>query len=446
MSLAAMSGQEARPEPSLDDAEPIFRRITRRIMPLLFVSFSFAFLDRINVGYAELQMKPLLGFSDSQYGLGAGMYFISTILFAVPGVMFVERVGVRRAFLVLMTFWGLASAGNMFVTTPAAFYVCRFVMGVFECAFFPGIVFYLTLWYPGSRRAQVTSYIMLSIQMAGLIGGPMSGAIMSGLDHVNGWRGWQWLFLLEGFPVVVMGVLCYLLLADRPAVARWLKPHEQAVIARAVAIDRAGDPPALPALHKLRLVLSDRLTYALAFLNFATICAAYTFNFWLPTIIKSLGVVDVFSVGLFSFIPYLFASIGVLLIGWLSDRLRERRWIFVACVCAAALSLSSLPMFGASFVLSMVALCIFGFSINAAITVFWAVLATYMPRDRASAGISFVGGLGGIAGFLSPTILGFVRQITGSLAPGFYLFSLFLILAAVIMAVVLPVRAVEVRV
>ena len=286
---------------------------------------------------------------------------------------------------------------------------------------------------------------MLSIQFAGLFGGPMSGAIMSGLDHVNGWRGWQWLFLMEGFPVVVMGALCYLLLADRPALARWLDPHQKAVITQAVAIDRAGEAPSLPALRKVRLVLADPLTYALAFLNFATICAAYTFNFWLPTIIKSLGVSDIFSVGMYSFIPYLFASLGVLTIGWLSDKMRERRWMFACCAIGSALSLSSLPLFGASFALSMVALCVFGFAINAAITLFWAVLATYMPHDRASAGISFVGGLGGIAGFLSPTILGLVRQITGSLNQGFYLFSLLLIVSALIMIFVLPARAVEVK-
>jgi MFS family permease len=424
------------------ETDRVYRKIDGRVVPILFVSYVFAFLDRINIGYAQLQMKSAIGLTDAQFGFAAGIFFLGYVLFEVPSNMILERTGARKTFLRIMILWGLASAATIFVTGAVQLYALRFLLGVFEAGFLPGILLYLTYWYPSSRRGRVTGYMIFAVQVAGLTGGPASGFIMSRLDGALGLAGWQWCFLLEGVPVLVLGAIAYICLVDKPHDANWLNETEKKLVSDAIEVERSG-AIGCPA-ESLRAVVSDPSIYCLAFLYFASVGAAYTFNFWLPTLIKSLGVTDIFQIGLFSTIPYAAASLGVLLVSRSSDLLRERRWHFVVCALVAAGSLSLLTLMHGSFNASMAILSVFGFAVNATVTLFWVVLATYLTKRTVAVGIAFVSSIGTIGGFVSPTMIGYIKDHTGSFSNGFYLFSFLLLVAALVMTLIIPKRAVEV--
>ena len=307
------------------DENSVYRKITLRIMPIIFLAYVLAFLDRINVGYTQLQMKQDLGFSDAVYGLGAGLFFITYLLFEVPSNLWLEKIGARLTFLRIMVLWGLASAATMFVTEPWQFYTIRLLLGVFEAGFFPGVILYLTYWYPSHRRGSITGLFLFGMPITGVLGGPLSGMIMSQMHGVNGWEGWQWVFLLEGVPTAIVGVVLYLVLANRPSEAKWLTDREKAVVEGVMAADRKGEESG-HGHGKLRAALADPKTFVLAFIYFCCACAVYTFTFWLPTMIRELGVASLTEVGWYTVIPYAFGALGILVLSRSSDRLRERRW------------------------------------------------------------------------------------------------------------------------
>jgi len=271
-----------------------YRKITHRILPLLFLGYLCAFLDRINVGYAQLQMKSALGFSDATYGLGAGIFFLSYLLFEIPSNLLLERIGARLTLLRIMVLWGLTSAGTMFVTTPAQFYLARFLLGLFEGGFFPGIILYLTYWYPSTRRAAVTGQFMFAVPVAGMIGGPLSAWILSSLDKVAGLDGWRWIFLIEGLPTVVLGVVCFFTLRDKPAQAAWLTDSEKALVQGLLSAEEIqhGHGRAGPETSWFKM-LADAQMWVLVFIYFACAVASYSFTFWLPAMIKGFGIEDV---------------------------------------------------------------------------------------------------------------------------------------------------------
>src|SRR4051812_26465259 len=341
--LLAMHGISASPAAGFETDEPaVYRKITRRLMPLLFLAYLFAFLDRINVGYAQLQMKSDLGFSDATYGLGAGIFFLSYLLFEIPSNVLLERIGARLTLLRIMVLWGLTSAGTMFVSTPTQFYVARFLLGLFEAGFFPGIILYLTYWYPSARRAAVTGLFMFAVPVSGIVGGPLSAWIMSSFDGAAGLAGWRWIFLIEGLPTVLLGIACFFLLRDKPVDAAWLTDAEKALVQRNLSVEGSG------ARHgrsghgaSLFRLLKDAQIWVLAFVYFACACASYSFTFWLPEMIRAIGVKDVIQIGWWSALPYAVGGVGVLLITRSSDRRRERRWHVGGSLILAALLLAA---------------------------------------------------------------------------------------------------------
>jgi MFS family permease len=268
---------------SVEDA--VFRKITWRVMPMILIAYGFAFLDRINIGYAQLQMKQDLAFSDSVYGLGAGIFFVTYLLFEVPSNLLLEKIGARLTFLRIMVLWGLASAATAFVTAPWQFYGIRLLLGIFEAGFFPGIILYLTYWYPSQRRGRVTGLFLFGMPITGVLGGPLSGTIMNGMEGFGGMHGWQWVFLVEGLPTVLLGLLLYRMLPDKPARAPWLNDAEKALVQSVLDADHRGE---VKSGHhgKLAAALTDPKTYVLAFVYFCCACAVYTLTFWLPTMIK----------------------------------------------------------------------------------------------------------------------------------------------------------------
>ncbi len=425
--------------------DTIYRKITLRILPLIFLAYLLAFLDRINVGYAQLQMKTDLGFSDSVYGLGAGIFFLSYLLFEVPSNLLLERIGARMTILRIMVLWGLTSAATMFVSTPTQFYVIRFLLGVFEAGFFPGIILYLTYWYPSSRRAGVTGMFMFAIPVAGIVGGPLSGWIMSTMNGVAGYAGWQWMFLLEGLPTVALGVVCFLFLKNSPAEADWLKPDEKATVQQILSSDSGGSSSShVPAGREFRQAFFDPRVWLLALIYFATACANYTFTFWLPTMIKGMGVTNVASIGWYSAIPYIFAGAGVLLLTRSSDRFKERRWHVGGALIVAAAALAATTLLQASLAASLAVLCFGAFFQFGAGIGFWAIPPTYLRKEAAAVGIGLVSSIGVVGGFVSPTLLGYIKEQTGSLSNGIYVIASIMVIGGLAVLFALPKTALRV--
>ena len=404
-------------DPAADQA--LYRKVGWRIVPLLVVCYIIAYLDRINIGYAQLQMKQTLTFSDAVYGLGAGIFFLGYFLFEVPSNMMLEKIGARKTLLRIMFCWGLVAAGMMFVATPTQFYVLRFLLGVFEAGFFPGMILYLTYWYPSARRGQIIATLMCATTLAGVVAGPLSGGIMKYMDGLNGWHGWQWLFLVQGLPASVLGIVAFLYLQDRPQDAHWLDAAEKRRLQH--HIDHDVKPVEGAAHTGAGSLLRDPKVYALSLVYFLLLGATYTMVFWLPTLIKALGVNDMLQIGLYAAIPNAIGVVGMILIGRSSDRLRERRWHFFGCVALAALSLFATTVVQGQFAATMVALSAACIGIAAATPLFFTITTEYLPKATAAVGIALVSSLGNLGAAVSPSVTGLITARTGTPVYSMYL-------------------------
>lgn len=429
---------------SLRSAEDdVYRRISWRVMPIVLVAYVFAFLDRINVGYAQLQMKQDLAFSDAIYGLGAGLFFITYLLFEVPSNLLLEKIGARLTFLRIMVLWGLASSATAFVTEPWQFYGVRLLLGMFEAGFFPGIILYLTYWYPSHRRGRVTGLFLFGMPITGVLGGPLSGMIMSGMEGVAGMHGWQWLFVVQGLPTVALGFLLYRLLPSKPAEARWLSDGDKALVQSVLDADHKAD--AKPGHHgKLSAALSDPKTYVLAFVYFCCACAVYTVTFWLPTMIKGLGITSIGAIGWITAVPYVFGALGVLVISRSSDRFKERRWHVGGTLVVGAAALFATSFLGTAFAPVMVLLCFAAFFIFGGGSLFWSIPPTYLSREAAAAGIAVISSIGILGGFVSPTVMGWIKSLTGSIQMGLAALTVLVIVGGLTILIALPKSAVRV--
>jgi D-galactonate transporter len=412
-----------------EQVDATFRKVSWRLIPMLFLCYVMNYLDRINIGYAQLQMRTDLGFTDAVYGLGASMFFVGYFLFEVPSNLYLQKVGARKTLLRIMVLWGVVSAATLFVQTSTQFYVQRFLLGVFEAGFFPGIVLYLTFWYPPERRARVVALFMSAIVVAGIVAGPTSGWI---LQHLNGWhgmKGWQWMYLIEGLPSAFLGVVAFLWLADSPRDAKWLSPLERSAVEEAVrGQSRDMRAHAGGGLHALR----DKRIYLFAFLYFAMSCGGYTLNFWMPAMIQGLGVTSPQLIGLYTVIPYTFAAIVTIWWGRRSDRLHERRWHFALAALVGAVSLS-LTTVTTDLWLSVALMAMAGAGAISSMPVFWATATSILPKNVSVAGIAAITSIGSLAGVVCPYALGLIKTQTGSLAGGLYAVSAVIVGAALVM-------------
>jgi D-galactonate transporter len=441
MPAAAAAGIARTTRRSRED--DVYWKITWRVMPIILIAYVFAFLDRINIGYAQLQMKQDLAFSDAVYGLGAGIFFITYLLFEVPSNLLLERIGARLTFLRIMILWGLTSAATAFVTEPWQFYTVRLLLGCFEAGFFPGIILYLTYWFPSQRRGRVTGIFLFGMPITGVLGGPLSGTIMSSMNGLAGWHGWQWLFIVEGLPTVLLGVLLYRLLPNKPGEARWLSDSEKALVNAVLETDHKGD--AKPGHHgKLPAALADPKTFVLAFVYFCCACAVYTVTFWLPTMIKSLGIESVAAIGWYTAVPYFFGALGVLLISRSSDRHKERRWHVGGTLAVGAIALFATSLLGTAFLPVMALLCVAAFFIFGGGSLFWSIPPTYLGREAAATGIAVISSLGILGGFVSPTLIGWIKQATGSIQMGLLALTGLVIVGGLTISMGLPKSAVRV--
>lgn len=414
-----------------DDArafeDATYRKVGWRLIPLLLICYVIAYLDRVNVGFAKLQMLNDLGFSDMIYAVGAGIFFIGYFFFEVPSNIILHKVGARAWIARIMVTWGILSAAMMFVTTPTSFYVMRFLLGVAEAGFFPGIILYLTYWYPSNRRAQITSLFMTGIPLSGVIGGPLSGAIMKVFDGDNGWSGWQWMFLLEGIPAVILGVVVFLFLDDRISAAKWLTEEEAALLEKNIAAEHAEKED-----ESLMKIFTSARVWLLAVIYFSFVMGIYGVSFWLPTIIKAMGIADPLEVGMMSAIPYGFAAVAMLLVGRSADRHRERRWHVTIPALLGALGLILSVTWADNTVLAMAALTLATSGILCTLPMFWSLPTAFLAGTGAAAGIAMINSLGNLSGFISPYAVGWLKELTASTNAGMYLLSGVLVVGALL--------------
>jgi D-galactonate transporter len=414
-----------------------YAKITRRLLPLLFLCYVASYLDRVNVGFAKLQMLTDLKFSETVYGLGAGIFFIGYFLFEVPSNVILHRVGARVWIARIMITWGLVSGAMVFVDSAATFYVMRFLLGVAEAGFFPGVILYLTYWFPANRRGKITALFMTAVALSGVVGGPLSGWIMQTLPGVRGLTGWQWMFVIEAVPSLALGLAVLLLLQDRVIEASWLDDTEKRFIASQIHAEVEQKQEST-----LGQTLSDPRVWLASLIYFSFVMGLYGVGFWLPTIIKATGVKDVLEIGLLSAIPY---AVGAVVMVWVArhaDQRRERRWHIAipAFIGSAGLILSTL--YSSNTVIAMAALTVATAGILATLPLFWSLPTAFLRGTAAAAGIALINSLGNLAGFASPYAIGWLKDLTQSTNDGMFLLAASLVLGGVL-TLAMPARLVN---
>jgi ACS family tartrate transporter-like MFS transporter len=397
----------------------VVSRLTWRLLPFLFLLYIVAYLDRINVGFAALQMQEQLKFSDRMYGLGAGMFFAGYFLFQVPSNLALNRVGARRWIAMLMIIWGVISSSMATVETPRGFYVLRFLLGSAEAGFFPGMILYLKSWFPENARARAFALFMTAGPLSGVLGGPLSGALL-GLHHRGGLAGWQWLFLLEGLPAIVLGAVVYFQLADRPSNATWLREEQRAWLIRTLENEKIasfsdGSSDTLT-IFFTEVVLNARI-WLLAFIYFGLNTCSYGISLWLPTLIHSWSAGGSFFIGMVSAIPYLAAAVAMVLVGQHSDRTGERRW-HVALMAFAGAAALFVAAYAGSLAVSVAAISVAMLSVYSMVGPFWAMPTKFLQGTAAATGIALINSIGNMGGFFGPVVIGSVRTSTGSFRGG----------------------------
>ena len=400
-------------QPAAPDLTSATTKVRRRLIPFLFLLYIVAYLDRINVGFAALQMNQALGFSARAYGLGAGIFFLSYVAFEIPSNIILARVGARWWIARIMISWGLVSSAMMFVRGAAGFYSLRFLLGFAEAGFFPGLIFYLTRWFPARERARTIAAFMTATLVAGIIGGPISGTLLS-LHGVAGLAGWQWLFLLEGLPAVVLGFVVLRFLPERPDGATWLTREERESLLARLADDAVARPAQA---HTMTEALRSGRVWLLALVYFTIPVALYGMGFWLPQIIKSESGGTDFQVGLLSAIPYALGAVGMVLAGRHSDRTGERRWhvALPALGGGAAFALSG-ALHGLAP--SLVVLSLAMLALASMFGPFWTLATSSVRGVGAAAGIALINSVGNIGGFVGPYLLGYISDATHSFTLG----------------------------
>jgi len=415
----------------------LYRKVSLRIIPFLFVCYVVSFLDRINIGFAQLQMKHDLGFSDAMYGLGAAVFYVGYVLCEVPSNLLLARFGARRTFTRIMLLWGVASVGMMLVSKPAHFYLLRFMLGVFEAGFFPGIVLYLTYWYPARRRAAVLSIFFAGVAVAGVLGGLVSGWIMRDMGGVWGMFGWQWMFIIEGAPAIVLGLIAAFFLVDGPQHASWLNADEKAQLIAQRDEDRRPISDAHSSRALMQALRNPRV-YLFAFIYFSLTCASLTLSFWMPLMIRDFGIHDVLAISLYSVVPNAVGAVGLILIARHSDRRGERRRHFAACTIGGGIALSLLTLHLSSFPAMLAILSLAAVLIFAALPIFWTVPSSYLSGTVAAAGIALISSIGITSGIVSPWVIGLIKTHTGSMDNALYVLTALLFVSGAALLIGVP--------
>lgn len=418
--------ETATPASSLLEKRTI-RKVAWRLIPFLMLLYFVAFLDRINVGFAALTMNKDVGLTSQMFGLGSGIFFLGYFAFEVPSTIILHKLGARFWIGRVMITWGLVSVATAFTRGPISFYALRFLLGLAEAGFFPGVILYISYWFPASHRAAVTAVFMAAAPAAGMIGSPVSSALMQ-LNGILGLHGWQWLFLIEGIPAFILGLITFHFLADRPADAAWLTAEErmwlsQAILQEQIDIKASGRSSSWSALTDWRVL-------ALSVAYFGTSAGLYTIGFWAPLIIKGFGF-SILNVGLLLAIPNLIAVAGMVLWSRNSDRSGERYWhASIACLIGAV-GMAMVARAGSSAILAIAGLSLTAFGVSAAKPPLWSLPTSFFAGTAAAASIGLINSLGTLGGFAGPYMIGSVTGTSGHFSGGLYLVGVTLVVSAV---------------
>jgi len=390
------------------------RKIAVRLLPFLFLLYIVAFLDRVNVSFAGLEMARDLNFSDRVFGLGAGIFFIGYVVFEIPGALLVERWSARKVIARILITWGVVTMLVAMVRTPGQFYAARFLLGAAEAGFFPGVLVYLTHWFRYEDRAKAAALFMAAIPVANVIGSPLAGAILN--VHWAGWPGWRWLFVLEGIPAVILGLVTVYFLPDWPEEANWLEAEERDWITEELARQKqamlaVGQISIGEALRMPRVML-------LTLIYFLSVTGIYGFAVWFPTILKRATGFSNFTVTLLAALPYAAGVVAMLLNGWHSDSSRERRWHTALPLLLGAACLGGALVSSGNLVLAFALMVVVGACTTAFLPSFWPLPTEFLTESAAAASIGLINALGNLGGFLGPYAMGYLRSRTGSFVPG----------------------------
>ncbi len=388
-------------------------KAARRLLPFLCLCYAVNFLDRVNVGFAALAMNQDLGLTPSIFGAGAGIFFIGYLLFEIPSNLALQRFGARIWIARIMISWGLVASAMALVSGTTGFYLMRFLLGVAEAGFFPGIILYLTYWFPAPERARIVSLFMAAVPLATVVGGPVSGALLE-LHGVGGLKGWHWLFVIEGLPAVLLGFVALKFLDDGPAEAGWLSQEERTALASTLAAE--AEATRATGYAELGHALTKPRVLTLALLYFCIVVGLYGIGFWMPQVIQNFGKSSL-QIGFLTAIPYLFASIAMVIWGWHSDLTGERIW-HIALPLLLAGGAFAWSASGGPLLTTMAALTLATIGIYAAIGTFWSLPTAILTGTGAAAGLALVNATGNLGGLAGPTIMGVMKEATGTFTSG----------------------------
>ena len=407
----------------------VYRKVFWRIVPFLMLCYVVAYLDRVNVGFAKLQMGQDLGFSETVFGLGAGVFFAGYFLFELPSNLLMNKVGARIWIARIMITWGLVSAAFVFVSTPLQFYIMRFVLGLAEAGFYPGVILYLTYWFPAHRRAKIVAVFMSAIPVAGIFGNPLSGWIMDAFHATTGMHGWQWMFILEAVPAVAVGIAVIFWLDNSIDQANWLNSEEKSYLTREVEKDlqHGSKGP-----HSVAAVLQDARIWTMCLIYFSFVMGQYGLTFWMPTLIKTTGIQGNLNIGLLSAIPFIFAIVVMNLCGRSADARRERRWHLIIPACMGVVGFTVAASFADNITVSIIFLSLAAAGVLTCAPLFWSLPTAFLSGTGAAAGIAVINSIGNLAGFVSPYMIGYLKDLTHSTQIGMYVLAAMLVLGALL--------------
>jgi MFS transporter, ACS family, tartrate transporter len=405
----------------------VLRKITLRIVPFVMLLYFIAFIDRVNIGFAALTMNKDLGFSPTVFGFGAGIFFLGYFLFEVPSNLVLDKVGARIWIARVMITWGLISGAMAFVQGPNSFYALRFLLGAAEAGFFPGIILYLSYWFPARQRAAVTAIFMAAAPLSTVLGSPVSGALLE-MHGVLGLSGWQWMFIVEAVPAIILGIVVLFYMTDRPEKAKWLRDDERNWLVTTMNAESAKK--AGTASHSVWRGLAEPRVIALSLVYFGTSAGLYTLGIWAPQIIKEFGLSSL-QVGFLNALPGIVAIIAMVLWARHSDRSGERTWHVVGACLLASLGLV-LAGFAGSVLAVLLALTLVNIGISSAKPPLWSMPTMFLSGSAAAAGIATINSIGNLGGFVGPAMIGWIKDLTGSFQGGLFFVAGLLVLSAVL--------------
>ena len=420
-------GARANASLPAEQAENLYKKVFWRFVPFIMLCYVVAYLDRVNVGFAKLQMSQDLGFSETVFGLGAGIFFLGYFLFELPSNLLMNKVGAKLWIARIMITWGILSACFAWVQTPTQFYVLRFLLGLAEAGFYPGIILYLTYWFPSHRRAKVVATFMAAIPIAGILGNPLSGWIMQAFHGSSGWHGWQWMFMIEAIPAVLVGIAVFFVMDNNIRKAKWLTETEKDFLEAEIRADQKDmhSPKTTAAVFK------DIRIWHMCLIYFCIVMGQYGLTFWLPTLVKASGVVGDLKIGLISAIPFLCAVFAMILIGRRSDRMRERRWHLIVPALLGAVGFVVSALAADNTVIAIAFLSLAAMGVLTCSPLFWSLPTAFLSGTGAAAGIAVINSVGNLAGFVSPFMVGWLKDTTHNNQTGMFMLAGMLVIGAI---------------